>query len=970
MKLIKAKWFSLAVFCFVTSLSIAQPNTDSLFHLLSEVKNEQKADLLIELCKAFAGRDNDKSLFFGNECLKLSDSINYLSGKSEAHCRIGIAYYYQSKYSEALNELKKAFPLKEELKDSINLGNILLLQGVIYAHFSDHNQAIEKYTDALKIYESINDKNGISSCYSNIGLIHQDQEEYEKAIEYSKKSTQLQLELENYIKVAKNYNNLGVLYELKGDLKRAMEFYQKAVKIYEKEDFLQSMYITYNNIGSIYTKEGSFNDALYYLNKSFNGQKQLNSVKGQSSALLNISKLFIKKKEYQKALKYLNDALVLADSSSYLSKKLEIHNEYYHLYLDLKDLKKALQYHLSYTTLKDTITKNQHKENVLRLQTLFETEQKDKEIKLLNAENELKNEQIRRQKTLSYLQAAVLLLFLITAFLIHRMYRKKKKVTQLLETQNKFIKEQSDEIKSQNEQLETQTKQLQELDELKSTFFANISHEFRTPLTLILGPAEQLLQQNNNDKTTKGLNFIVKHAKRLKHLIDQLLEISKIEKGAIKLETTKSNISAFIKSIIEAFEPWVKEKGINLKFSSHPENLDWYFDSDKMEKIFNNLLSNAIKFSKEHSEIVVKLLQGDNLIQLIIRDTGIGIAPNELSQIFNRFYRAGDPKEKEGSGIGLSLTKELVELHGGKINVESEQEKGTTFTITLPAIVPNTSTTNNTYLTDLQNINTQKQPNKIKHINKQAQSVVKSILIVEDNVDMQQYIASCLKDYEIDFAENGKKGLEKAIETNPDLVISDIMMPILNGYEMTCALKENELTSHIPVIMLTAKASEESLIAGFACNADDYLTKPFSPNELNARIKSQIRNRERLIDKFRKNISVNPSEISTTSADELFLQKALKIIEENMQVSDFSVEDFVEKLGASRANLHRKLKALTGLSTTEFIRSIRLKRAAQLIQNKVGNVSDVAYEVGFTNLSYFTRCFKEEFKCTPSEFAN
>ncbi|NJO89939.1 MAG: hypothetical protein HC831_14055 [Chloroflexia bacterium] len=217
-------------------------------------------------------------------------------------------------------------------------------------------------------------------------------------------------------------------------------------------------------------KKATFNEALVFLNKSLDGQKQLNNAKGQSSTLLNISKLFIKKQDYNNAQKYLNDALVLADSSSYLSKKLEIYQEYYRLYLEMHDHRKALQYHLSYTALNDTITKNKHQENVIRLQTLFETEQKDKEIKLLNTENELKNEQIRRQKTLNYLQAAILLLFFIIAFLILRMYRKKKRVTQMLEAQNKFIKEQSDEIKSQNEQLEKQTQQLQELDELKSAF--------------------------------------------------------------------------------------------------------------------------------------------------------------------------------------------------------------------------------------------------------------------------------------------------------------------------------------------------------------------------------------------------------------------------------------------------------------------------------------------------------------------
>ncbi len=960
----------LIIVLICASLNIdAQTQTDSLLKLLPKVKNEKRVDILINLIEQYQGSDNQMAENYGLRALRLADSIGYKNGVADAYFHLGIVKYYQSEYMDAMQYLDKALPIKQELKDSAEIGHILRIQGVVYFRNSQLKKAVEKYTEALKIYEKIEEQDGIASCYANLGLIYQEQEEYPKAIEFIEKSIEILKKLKNDIKIAKNYNNLGIVYDESGNIDKAMYYYKRAAKIYEKKEFKQSLAITYNNIGCILIDENNFNEAKRYLDGALKINKKLNNPESVTRNLMNLAKLFRLKQDYQVALERLKEVLTLADSIESIDLKMEVLEEYYLTYSKLSNHSKALEYYLKFNELKDSINENKYNKKILALQKMFETEQKDKKITLLNAENKVKNEQIQRQKTISYLQVSVLILFIIIAFLVFRMYRKKKNTAQLLEKQNKYISEQSDEIKSQNELLEAQTKKLQELDELKSRFFANISHEFRTPLTLILGPAEQMLKNNAN---SNELAMIIKHAKRLRQLIDQLLEISKIEKGALKLKPIQADFSAFIRTMTASFESWAAEKQLKLNFSSKPESFLSCFDKDKMEKVFNNLISNAIKFSNTTSSIDINLQLIDNDVQLKLHDHGKGIPQNQLEHIFDRFYQVEGQDKSVGTGIGLSLTKELVQLHGGNILVESEVNKGTTFIVTIPAKQKMEAGQEHGFinLEQPEDEFTKEVKESTTLINTEAttQATGKSILIVEDNADMQKYIASSLKGYKVHIAENGEKGIEKALKLNPDLIISDVMMPMMDGYEMTKKVKNNELLSHIPIIMLTAKASEESLLEGFECEADDYLTKPFSANELNARIKSQIKNREKLIDKFKRNISVSPSEISTTSTDEVLLQKALKVVEENMDVSDFSVEDFVKAVGMSRTNLHRKLKALTGLSTTEFIRSIRLKRAAQLIKDNVGNISEIAYQVGFTNLSYFTRCFKEEFKCAPSEF--
>ncbi len=547
-----------------------------------------------------------------------------------------------------------------------------------------------------------------------------------------------------------------------------------------------------------------------------------------------------------------------------------------------------------------------------------------------------------------------------------------------------------------------ESEKLKELDSLKSRFFANISHEFRTPLTLILGPLENLRSGRLKDDPDKQYGMMQRNAHRLLRLINQLLDLSKLEAGKLTLEASYGNLVPFVKGLVYSFESLARHKEIALHFESDPNEIMGYFDRDKLEKIITNLLSNAFKFTPGGGEIIVVVSIADRgvqlnaatitteFVQITISDTGSGIPSKKMPHIFERFYQADNSyvKDQQGSGIGLTLTKELVELHKGEIRVSSEIDKGTEFVICLPLgkdhlkqeeILESSASVELhrgaplSYLEELSE--SEAITDASSTLSSPSEEIrngeeVNIILVVEDNSDMLAYINEQLSDaYQIIEAEDGQEGLKKSIDQIPDLIISDVMMPKMDGYQLCEKIKTEECTSHIPVILLTAKSSGDSKVEGLQLGADDYLIKPFDSQELRVRVKNLIEQRQKLRQRFGKEIKLQPKDIAITSADEKFLQRALELIDQHISDEVFTVEQFGREIGLSRAQLHRKLKGLTDHAPVEFIRIIRLKRAAQLLEQDYGTVAEIAYEVGFSDPSYFTRCFRRQFGILPSEYA-
>lgn len=593
-------------------------------------------------------------------------------------------------------------------------------------------------------------------------------------------------------------------------------------------------------------------------------------------------------------------------------------------------------------------------------------------------------------------------------------------------------------IKHELELEHLHAEKLEEINRMKSRFFSNVTHEFRTPLTLIMGPIQQIFAYDVAGKFKEQCNVIMRNSQKLYQLINQLLDLSKLEAGFMPLKARQENIIPLLKEYILLFSPLAERKQIELHFSvvNDPNNgsgfFDVYLDQEKFEIIISNLLTNAIKFTPEGGIVelsVRKHIQMQNtdyeknrkdtqsgkkimnslpsiswskqkdqplestdaepskkfvhgFIEIAVRDSGIGCPTECIDKLFDRFYevKIDDMHRHEGTGIGLALTKELVELHSGVIFVESVYGKGSTFFVRFPLgtdhlneneiIIEPVDYEHDDYfpatmsdeITDWQTVENVKTSSPRKKL--------PIVLIIEDNLDFRKYLCDCLgNDCQVIESNDGTQGLHLATEIIPDLIVSDVIMPGIDGFEVCRRIKTTESTSHIPVILLTAKASEESKIAGLETGADDYIIKPFEIKELKVRMKNLIEQRKQLRIRFNRIQGLKPEEIATTSVDEKFLHKALTILEQRMSDLDFSVEDFARDIALSRVQLHRKLRSLTGQSTSEFIRVVRLNRAAQLLKQNHESITQIAYLVGFNSSSYFSRSFCKHFGVSPSEYA-
>lgn len=541
-----------------------------------------------------------------------------------------------------------------------------------------------------------------------------------------------------------------------------------------------------------------------------------------------------------------------------------------------------------------------------------------------------------------------------------------------------------DRIKAHMQIEHLELRKMQELDELKNQFFTNISHEFRTPLTLILGPLKQLYEGTFKGNQENIFSMMIRNCNRLLKLINQLLDFSKLDAGVIPLRATETDIIVFLKLVFANFESIAQTRQIRYFFQSDTSELMVYLDRKHFEKVIINLLSNAFKFTREDCEIFLKVSKnvkdpivdkGEGIVEIQVIDTGTGIENEKLPYIFDRFYQAdgANSRVQEGAGIGLALVKELVKLHYGSIQVVSKKGKGASFIIHIPL--------GKSHLNVEEIIDASKYERFENELDELSQADANSneneaqngnppiILMIDDNADMRSYISEILiQEYRIIDAPNGSDGLKKAIELIPDLIVSDVMMPEMDGYELCQKLKTDERTSHIPVILLTAKADQKAKIEGYETGADDYITKPFNHDELRIRIKNLIEQRKELRQRFNKNISLGPGELAITSADEKFLIRAIKIINDHIEDPNLSAEFFAKEIGLSRSQLHRKLKALTDQSASEFIRSYRLNFSRQLLDKQYGNIAEITYAVGFNNPSYFSECFKKQFGVLPSKY--
>ncbi len=945
---------------------------DSLSKLIKSASVDSvKVNLLQKLFWEYRRTNTEKAMEFAEQSLQLAESISYLSGIATATYQIGIIKKVQNNYVEATQLLQNAILYFQKAQDTLGIIGCYNDLGDIYNRQNNYEKALDYLEEARKLVVAVGNKEKLSRIYSLLAGIYNSQKQYEKALEYHQKSLEMNLELGFKLGMSVNYNNIGNVYLDMKQFARAKENYLKSLELKSEINDVVGIASSYNNLGLVSAGQKNLTEAIDYHNRALAKYVEMDDKTGIAMCFVNLANDHLQAGKPAKAVEFADKGIEITKLYNLKRTQTEAFLILSEAYAQLRHFEKAYDYQKLYKIYSDSLQNQDVVGQITKMESKFEIEKKEKEIALLNAEKEKQELKIETQKLQRNMMIGFTALVLVVLIFLYWGYRNKKKLNTTLN----------------------------DLNLTKSRFFANISHEFRTPLTLLLGPLEKLMSSaKKEDRDMIGMMH--RNATRLLFLDNQLLEISKLESGKMKLEVTNSDITQALKGMVMSFQSLAEKRNIEFIFRFPDNSIQAFFDQDKLEKIVYNLLSNAFKFTPEKGTVnfelsiilneakqllpqKIKKING-KVICITVHDTGPGIAKENLNKIFDRFYQVDTKLNRnfEGTGLGLALSKELAELHHGILQVESESEKGSVFTVFLPIdknsyspdeIVEHRNEPIVSYNSGLLESGSDVLPIKgmipTEEFPDHKNEDKVQILIIEDNPDMRSYIRDCFNDhYEISEAGNGKTGLDMATNTIPDIIVSDLMMPEMDGLELCKRIKTDERTSHIPVILLTALASVEDRIRGLETGADDYLAKPFNRQELQTRTQNLVEQRKKLIERFSKSVRLEPKDIAITSVDEKFIEKLISKIEKNMADPDLNVDYLIEEIHLSRSQLHRKLKALTGQSATEFIRFIRLKRAAQLLEQHHGTIAETVYAVGFNNLSYFSKCFQKQFGVTPKDY--
>ena len=554
----------------------------------------------------------------------------------------------------------------------------------------------------------------------------------------------------------------------------------------------------------------------------------------------------------------------------------------------------------------------------------------------------------------------------------------------LIENQKEELENKNNEISEQRDKLIVLNNKVEEINHQQMTFFTNISHEFRTPLTLIISPVEQMISKMSpNNETFDLLKIVNRNAQRLLMLINQLLEIRKIETGNQVLNVEKTDARTFILEIFNSFADLAQKNEIDFRNQLSITGAESWIDHEKLENVLYNLLSNAFKFTPKQGQIILNALTKEEnnttYLDFFVKDTGSGIPKEHIERLFDRFFQVPENhlSKNQGSGIGLSLVKDLVEMMHGTISVTSEPGQGSTFSVSVPVSKKafgkdEIDENGQVFESDIKNkvaLLSENISNTEPIENNKDQTEAETVLVVEDNADMRSFICTNLAEYfRVIEAENGRQGYEMAKDEEPSLIISDIMMPEMNGLDLCKKIKNNLYTSHIPIVLLTAKGNVEDFVEGLEQGADDYISKPFNIEILIAKVTAIIANRKKLKNRYNSLEEVNPSELTISPLDSQFFSKINEVVDQNYTNADFDVDQFASLMYMSRSQLYKKIKAITDLSTNDFINVYRLKKSAEMLKQGHLQVSEIAYAVGFNDPKYFSRIFRKFFKVSPSEF--
>lgn len=855
---------------------------------------------------------------------------------TQTYLEAGIALLRMSHLDSSLHVLEQGMALVEKHPDVYLEASLYNMMGNVKREQNQYEQALALYIRSIKLFEHIDNPQGLTQALSNVGNLHNLMGNTDKALGYALKSLEMAKVAGVKSSVAYSYRLIGRIYRKQGKPDSALGAYQQAAEIYRQILSRRDLGETGYSIGNIYYDKQDFGQALKHYRQSLSVLKTIPDTFMMSYVYVAAGMTEDARKKFGQARAYLDSGILLATKKNSATLLMDGYQVLAGIYEAEGNYAQGLRHYRKYIAIRDSITQVQNKLEAQEIEARYQGEKKDDAIRILNAENKLKSSQ----------QLFLLILLGLVAILAAILYNRFK------------LKQRANE-------------KLKELDQIKSRFFTNVSHEFRTPLSLILGPLEEKIAITSDPHEQENLQMMHRNARRLQHLTNQVLDLSRIEAGTLALHLEEGDVLWLPRFMASTFSSLAEHKGLFFKQEISSRPYTGCYDRDKVEKMISNLLSNAFKFTPAGGTVSLKAAVEKDHLVVEVADSGIGIPASKIGLIFNRFYQADDSvtRASEGSGIGLALTKELAEVHRGKISVSSREGIGTTFILTIP--VSRGAYRDLPIHAPAAEASISGQP-EVTH---EAPALAAAdegkplILVAEDNEDMQRFVHSLLKDsYRLITAANGLDAFGQAQAMVPDLIISDWMMPVMDGRVLCEKLKAHDATCHIPVLMLTARADQHSKLEGLETGADDYLIKPFDARELAVRVHNLIGQREKLRQVFSKQLILQPQQIALPSRDAVFLSRVLALLEENYADPGFGVEEFSQAVSMSRMQLHRKLKALTDLSPGDFLRRFRLERARQLLAVEGSQVSEVCFKVGFNNVSNFSKAFREFAGVTPSEF--
>jgi len=931
------KTITIILLTFGSLKATAQSKIDSLKQVLDIVDNDSiKIHTYLRLADAYHRVNQNISLDYNIQAENLAKSLKLEPLIAEAKYRKGTALSNLNLFERAELEFDTALNIFSKLGDKVRIAQVKTDWAKLFQSQSMPKEAITLYFEALPLTQQIGDKNAEARIYNFLGENYKIQKQYTKAIENYEKALLLVRELNFKPGISACITNLGSVYIEVGDLDKALVYHEEALVMKREAGDKLGASRVLSNLGEIYSSKQQFDLAENYYDEAHSLALSVNNIQHLGVVEYGLARNAFKQGDFDKCILMANSMVGNLSSLKDLDLAVKVHDLLVKVYMESGRIDEALKNAVIHSQLSDSLYNEKILSVTNELEVKYQNEQKAKEIALLESKNKLQVLQIqKRENERNYLIALAIVILLLLG-LGYNQYRIKQRANA----------------------------RLKELDKLKSDFFANISHEFRTPLSLIMAPLKEKIEGAADYQDRHSYQLMYRNADRLLKLIDQLLDLSKLEHSSFELKKTNADISQLLKIIVASFSSMAEHKRIQFN-SSLPVGKNFVkIDQDIIQKVCYNLLSNAFKFTSEGGEVNFSANISQSTLKISVSDSGRGIPFDDQKRIFDRFFQSSRG-DQLGTGIGLALTKELVEFHGGKIYLEKSTEDGSVFVVIIPMekLEEVDIDYNNDYLeTDLEIVDDEQ---KVSTPENKEGTV---ILIIEDNPDLGRYLSEILiNEYVVHLASNGELGILKAKELVPDLIVSDVMMPVKNGIQVCEELRDAKETDHIPIILLTARADLESKLRGLATGADDYLLKPFDPNEVKVRISNLLAQRARLKEKYSKQLMLEPAAMKVESLQELFLKQAKEVVNKELDNSNFSTEDFSVEMGMSRMQLHRKLTALTGQSATAFVRHQRLVKASQLL-NSGEAVSQVAYAVGFSSLSYFTKNFKREFGVAPSEY--